>query len=329
MSANRKKLLFIAGLSVLLMVIILAGLMIKNVNRVSTDDAYIEGRVHSVASRVGGTVIKLHIDDNQSVKKGELLLEIDPADYELKVNQAQADLNAEKARLLDAEASIKTAMANIRIQTVTLNQASIDKKRAGALYKEQVITKEKNERASTAYNLAAAQLKAAAQGLQKARSVKTLQESVIKEKEAALNIAKLNLGYTRVYSPSDGYVTRKSVETGNQIQSGQPLMAVVALDDIWVVANFKETQLRKMKPGQEALIQVDTFPGQVFRGKVDSIMAGTGAFFSLFPPENALGNYVKVVQRVPVKIVLDKAADKRHVLRIGMSCMSTVITRNE
>ncbi|HTZ11015.1 MAG TPA: efflux RND transporter periplasmic adaptor subunit, partial [Candidatus Margulisiibacteriota bacterium] len=127
----------------------------------------------------------------------------------------------------------------------------------------------------------------------------------------------------------DGYVTKKSVEVGNQIQPGQPLMAVIALDDIWVVANYKETQLKNVHPGQRVKIQVDTYPGKTFTGKVNSIMAGTGAAFSLFPPENALGNYVKVVQRVPVKIVLDKAANNEHVLRIGMSCTSTIILKDE
>ena len=140
-------------------------------------------------------------------------------------------------------------------------------------------------------------------------------------------MAELNLSYTKICAPSDGYITRKSVEAGNQIQPGQPLMAVVALDDIWIVANYKETQLKNVKPGQRVKIKVDTYPGRIFTGKVDSIMAGTGAVFSLFPPENALGNYVKVVQRVPVKIVLDKEANKENILRIGMSVIPTVYVR--
>ena len=125
------------------------------------------------------------------------------------------------------------------------------------------------------------------------------------------------------------HVTKKSVEAGNQIQAGQPLMAVVALEDIWIIANFKETQLRSVKPGQRVLIKIDTYAGKVFEGKVESIMAGTGAAFSLFPPENALGNYVKVVQRIPVKIVFDKTTDARHILRIGMSCVPTIVTHDE
>jgi membrane fusion protein (multidrug efflux system) len=153
------------------------------------------------------------------------------------------------------------------------------------------------------------------------------QISTIKEKEAKKDAAQLNYSYTKIYAPVDGYVTKKSVEIGNQIQAGQPVMAVVPLNvgDIYITANYKETQLAKVKPGQKVEFKVDTYPGRKFTGKVDSIMSGTGAIFSLFPPENATGNYVKVVQRIPVKIVLDKDTDKDHILRIGMSVVPTII----
>jgi membrane fusion protein (multidrug efflux system) len=140
-----------------------------------------------------------------------------------------------------------------------------------------------------------------------------------------LKAEELNLSYTKISAPADGRVTKKSVEIGNQVQTGQPLMAVVPLDDVYVVANYKETQLEKIKPGQKVEIKVDSYPSKTFYGKVDSIMAGTGAVFSLFPPENATGNYVKVVQRIPVKILLDKDTDRQHILRIGMSVEPTVV----
>jgi len=326
---KRAKLITVAVITVICIVAITGIILFLNFYRVNTDDAYIEGRIHSIAAKISGTMLKLYIDDNQSVKKGDLLLEIDPVDYEVKVNEAQAALDAEKARLLDAEAGIKTAMANLQIQEVSLNQAVLDKNRADALYKENVVTKERHEKVLTAYNLAVAQLSAAKEQLEKSKSSSELEKSLIKQKEASLQTDKLNLSYTKIYAPTDGYITKKSVETGNQIQAGQPLMAVVALDDIWVVANYKETQLKNVRPGQRVLIRIDTYPGKLFFGKVDSIMAGTGAVFSLFPPENALGNYVKVVQRIPVKIVFDKSADKEHILRIGMSCIPTIITKNE
>jgi len=151
---------------------------------------------------------------------------------------------------------------------------------------------------------------------------------LVKQGEAVLDSARLNFGYTKIYAPTDGYVTKKSVEVGNQIQPGQPLMAVVPLNDIYVTANYKETQLEKVRPGQKVDITVDTYPGKVFKGKVDSIMAGTGSVFSLFPPENATGNYVKVVQRIPVKIVFDQDTDPQHVLRMGMSVEPTVVIKD-
>ena len=284
-NASKKKKLIIALIAGLVLGgAFLAAYIIANFTRISTDDAYITGRIHNIAPKIPGTIKAVHVEDNQSVKKGDLLVEIDPVDYELKVNEARATVGVREA---------------------TFDQAARDKKRAEALYKDEVFSKERYENTSTAYSLAKAQLKAA---------------------RAQLKIAQQNLEYTTIYAPSDGYVTSKAVEEGNQAQPGQSLLAVVALHDIWVVANYKETQLKNVRPGQRAQIKVDTYPGKAFTGKVDSIMAGTGAAFSLFPPENALGNYVKVVQRIPVKIVFDKNTDKDQALRIGMSCVPTIIT---
>ncbi|MCX5712031.1 MAG: HlyD family secretion protein, partial [Candidatus Omnitrophica bacterium] len=259
----------------------------RNLNRETTDDAYIDGRIHTIASKVTGTVLKVNVEDNQLAKKGDLLVEIDPVDFNLKVNEAAANLEVRKA---------------------TLEQSVRDRDRAESLFNGKVIPKEKYEFALTAYNLAKAQVDAA---------------------EQQFAISKQNLQYAKIYSPVDGYVTKKSVEVGNQIKNEQPLMAIIGLDDIWLTANFKETQLKNVKKGQRVSIKVDTYPGKLFTGRVDSIMAGTGAAFSLFPPENALGNYVKVVQRIPVKIAFDKNTDQEHVLRIGMSCVPSIITKNE
>ena len=282
---KNKKLINLAGSLAAIGVISLAVYLAAGLSRVSTDDAYVTGRVHSIAPKISGSIKMVHIADNQIVKKGDLLIEIDPVDYELKANEAGATHELQKANF---------------------EQASRDKDRAVNLYNDKVFAKERYEKTVTLYDLANAQQKAAGEHFK---------------------IAKQNLEYTKIYSPSDGYVTNKSVEEGNQVQPGQPLMAIVALNDIWVVANYKETQLKNVRPGQPARIKVDTYPGKVFNGKVDSIMAGTGAAFSLFPPENALGNYVKVVQRIPVKIVFDNSADEKHTLRIGMSCVPTIITK--
>ena len=283
-ASKKKKLIvfLIAGLAVA--GVFLTVYIIKGFTRIGTDDAYITGRIHNIAPKIPGTIKTVRVEDNQSVRKGDVIVEIDPVDYELKVNEARA-------------------VAGVR--EATFEQAERDKKRAEALYKDEVFSKEKYENATTAYSLARAQLKAA---------------------RAQLKIAQQNLEYTKICAPSDGYVTSKAVEEGNQVQPGQPLLAVVALHDIWIVANYKETQLKNVRPGQRVQIKVDTYPNKVFLGRVDSIMAGTGAAFSLFPPENALGNYVKVVQRIPVKIVFDKTADDGQALRIGMSCVPTIIT---
>lgn len=320
---------------------------------ITTDDAFVDGYIHTIAPKVSGTVKTIYVRDNQPVKKGDLLLEIDPADFDVKVSEASSGLNAERARLLETEARIEaskkrlseliTAMeaskANFELQEANLKQAEQDMKRAESLYREEIIPKERYEKTMTAYKVAVAQVKAAKEQLRQAEMAlqtqkaivkqaeasKRTQLSAIKQKEALLKEAELNYSYTKIYAPSDGYVTKKSVEIGNQIKAGQPLMSVVSLDDVYVVANYKETQLEKIRTGQKVKIKVDTYPKKVFWGKVESIMAGTGASFSLFPPENATGNYVKVVQRIPVKILLDKDTDREHILRIGMSVVPTVI----
>jgi len=285
---NRKKIVMVlAGMAAIPLVIVFAVQTVKGFSRITTDDAYVEGRVHTIASRIGGTVKLVHVADNQVVEKGELLLEIDPVDYELKLSEAQASLDVKQA---------------------VLEQAVRDRSRAQALFSQQIFPRERYENACTALNLARAQLKAA---------------------DAQLRIARRNLDYTRIYASTGGSVTKKSVEAGNQVQPGQPLMALVDTKDVWVTANYKETQLRNVKVGQQAEIRVDTYPGSVFTGRVESIMAGTGAAFSLFPPENALGSYVKVVQRIPVKIVFDTGACGPNKLHIGMSCIPTILTKDE
>ncbi len=320
---------------------------------ITTDDAFIDGRIHLVASKVPGTVKIIYVKDNQFVKTNDLILEIDPIDYDVKVREAQADLEAEKAklsvirdgvetvkkRLSEIIASLEAARANLELQEANLRQAEIDLKRTEFLLQKQVIPREQYDKAKTAYEVAVAQVKAAREQIKQFEaSIETQralikqtesgippQEAQIKQKEVTLKGAELNKDYTKIFAPSEGYIAKRTVEVGNQIQAGQPLMAVVPLDDIWITANYKETQLEKVKPGQKVTIKVDTYPGKVFYGKVESVMAGTGAVFSLFPPENATGNFVKVVQRIPVKITLNQETDPNHTLRIGMSVIPTIL----
>lgn len=294
---------------------------------ISTDDAFIDGNIHTIAAKISGTVRNIAVADNQHVKEGDLLLEIDPADYSVRYREASSAVHAEKAKLSEAETRIEAAKANLELQRANLKLAEIEKARSENLYQKEVLPRDRYDRAMTAYEVAAAQVKAAEEQLRSAESQKLTQRSTIRQKEATAALAELNYQYTKVYAPAAGYVTKKSVQVGNQIQAGQPLMAVVGLHDIWVTANYKETQMGNIRPGQAVKMKVDSYPGRTFTGKVDSIMAGTGVTFSLFPPENATGNYVKVVQRIPVKIVFDEGADKEHVLRIGMSVEPTVIVK--
>lgn len=357
-NSKRKKISVIVFIAIALVGVVVVYFYLRyKATHITTDDAYIEGHIHTIASKISGTVKGIYVEDNQPVKKGEILLEIDPVDYDVKVKEAASVLNKEKAKLVEIDARIeaskrqlselnatmKATMANLELQEANLKLAEIDFKRAEKLYEKEAIPKERYDNAKTGYEVATSRVKAAAEQLKQSEMAVETQKalikqseasrpsqlSVIKEKEAVLSAAELNYGYTKLPAPSDGYVTKKSVEIGNQIQAGQPLMAVVPLNDIWITANYKETQLEKVRPGQKVKIKVDMYPGKVFNGKVDSIMAGSGAVFSLFPPENATGNYVKVVQRIPIKILLDKNTDPHHVLRIGMSVVPTILVKDE
>ncbi len=324
-------------------------------SHITTDDAFIDGHIHDVAAKIPGTVKAVFVEANQYVKAGDLLVEIDPTDYDVRVGETGSSLSAEKSRESEYSAQVETnrkqlsemqyrvaaAEANLHLQEAKLQQAELDRKRAENLVQKEAISRERADQAKTAYDVAAAQVKAAKDQLEQAEAAIETQQEVIrhaelalrtqdatvKQREATLKAAELNRGYTKIYAPVDGFVTKKSVEVGNQVQPGQPLMAVVPLDNIYVVANYKETEIEKIKAGLKVDVHVDTYPGKVFPGKVDSIMAGTGAVFSLFPPENATGNYVKVVQRIPVKIILAKNADPQHMLRVGMSVVPTIILK--
>jgi membrane fusion protein, multidrug efflux system len=294
---------------------------------ISTDDAFIDGNIHTIAPKINGTVIAIAVADNQAVKKGDLLIEIDPIDYTVRLREASSAVSAERAKLSEAETRIAATRANLELQRANFKLAEIEKNRAENLYQKEVYSRDQYDRAMTAYDVGAAQVKAAEEQLRSTEAQKLTQISTIKQKEATAAMADLNYQYTKIFAPVDGYVTKKSVQIGNQVQSGQPLMAVVGLNDIWVTANFKETQMEYIRPGQTVQFTADSYPDKTFRGKVDSIMAGTGVTFSLFPPENATGNYVKVVQRIPVKIVLDEGTDNNHILRIGMSVEPTVLAK--
>ncbi|MBT1075443.1 HlyD family secretion protein [Geobacter grbiciae] len=324
-----------AGIIILLVILIglFMGLrwVVRSKTHIATDNAFVEAHIHAVSPRVSGTVTAVPVQDNQFVKKGETLVELDPTDYEVRVRVAAADLDMARNETSGDYAQVEAARATVSHARARLDQAELDLRRGSALFTKEVIPREQLDRLETARRVAAAQLREAEEGVRKAQAELGLagtggKEARVAQREAKLREVSLSLSYTRIVAPVDGYVTRKSVETGSTVQAGQPLMAVVALDDTWVTANYKESQLTHMKPGQKVEFTVDAYPARTFTGRVESIMAGTGAAFSLLPPENATGNYVKVVQRVPVKIVVDPGSDPQHLLRVGMSVVPTVNT---
>jgi len=333
-NGKRKRAAFI--LLILLLTACFFGLQlwVKSKTHVETDNAFIESHVYTISSRVPGNVLKVMVQDNQSVKKGDLLVELDEADFQLRVRNATAQLNIAKNETSSTYALADAAKAALNSDRAKLEQADLDLQRGRTLYKKEVIAKEQLDRLETARKVAAAKLAETEGSVRRALALLGLtgtgaKDATISRKEAELDENKRNLSYTKINAPADGFITKKSVEQGNNIQAGQPLMALVALNGSWVTANYKEGQLTYVRPGQKVEFKVDTYPGITFTGKVDSIMAGTGAAFSLLPPENATGNYIKVVQRIPVKILIDSSSDPKHLLRVGMSVVPTILTERK
>lgn len=274
----------------------------------STDDAFVEGHIVTVAPRVSGPVEKLYIEDNKEVKKGDLLLEIDPKDYETKLKQSKAKLEEAKAALINANNQVEKTFSQ-------LDFAKNDYTRYSQMYSKGISSTQDYDEAKTKLTTAQAENKSAV------AKYKELKAS-IKKLEAEVEENELNLSYTKIYASQDGKITHRTVEQGNYVQIAQPLFAI-AQDDVWIVANFKETQVANMKKGQSVKIKIDAFGRKKFNGKVDSIQMASGAKASLFPPENAVGSYVKIVQRIPVKIVFTDDISQMNIIP-GMSVVPTV-----
>ncbi|HEX2770549.1 MAG TPA: HlyD family secretion protein [Geobacteraceae bacterium] len=324
-----------AGIILMLLVVVgvVSGfwLWCKSKTHVMTDNAFIESHIYSISARVPGTVAQVPVIDNQPVKIGDLLVEMDANDYRTRMQNATAQLDVARNETSGNYAQVDAARAALNSDKAKLEQAEMDLARGKALFKKEVIPKEQLDRLETARKIAAAKLIETEGSVRRALAILGLtgaggKDAQIDRKKAELEESRLNLSYTRIYAPADGNITRKSVEPGNNIQAGQPLMALVALNEAWITANYKERQLTHLAPGQKVEFKVDAFPGRKFTGVVDSIMAGTGAAFSLLPPENATGNYVKVVQRIPVKILINKESDPQHLLRVGMSVVPSILT---
>ncbi len=377
---NRSRMAFV-GVLVLVAALVGGGFAWWHLSgRISTDDAQVEGDLNPIASRVGGTIAKVLVRENDNVKAGTLLVQIDPRDFEIAVSKAQADLAeaeanargahsnlpvasaASSSRLSMAASQLAGAQARLASTKAKLEEAKANSVRArqDLARAETLIAKDEiaqrdydaavaaaaamkasQDAAEAAVHEAAGGIDAARAGLADARTAPQQNEIAsaradstdarIAQAQSALRKAELDLEYCSVKAPVDGVVTRKSIEPGQVIAAGQPLLSLVSLDDVWVVANFKESQLGKLRVGQRVEIEVDAYGGKSWPGHVESISAATGSRFSLLPPENATGNFVKVVQRIPVKIAIDKNAAGEKAgespLRPGMSAVPTVFVR--
>jgi membrane fusion protein (multidrug efflux system) len=405
--ARHKKTLLIWAGGIVLVLLLVVGVryVIWSAHHEKTDDAYLAGHAHPVSARVTDTVERVLIDDNQHVVKGQALVILDPNDYQVKLDHAEAGLDAasrqadtaqaairstsqsataqttqaqgsigdakasiqaSKAAIIAAEAGVPRAEAQLNEANAKLQREETDLQRYQDLYRKEQVSKQTLDHQRASYQVAVA-ARAAAQeqvnqararliaaqqdavraeaqltksegGLQSAQATRLethvregqfeAAQAAVAQARAALEDAKLQLSYTIIKAPVNGRVGKKSVEAGQRVQVGQPLMAIVE-DQPWVVANFKETQLEKMRAGQHVEVEIDAFPKRKFRGHVDSLAPGSGNEFALLPPDNATGNFTKIVQRIPVKIVLDQDSTRgyENLISPGMSAVVTVATR--
>ncbi|HJO92324.1 MAG TPA: HlyD family secretion protein [Victivallales bacterium] len=281
---------------------------------VSTDDAFIGGQPVYISPQISGNVKKIFITNNEHVKAGQLLLEIDPKPFDLNLEQAKAQVEVTKSKLLSAEAEYMIAVDAQNTAAVDMHRNQI--LMAGTMTGS-AISQEKFEHSISIYEATVSGVKMKSAAILLAKS--NLKKAIVK-----LEQAKLNLSYTKIYAPINGNITRKKINLGSYVTQGKPILALVS-DNKWINANFKETQLTHMKVGQPVNIYIDAYPGITFKGHIQSLQSGTGAEFSLLPPENATGNFVKVVQRVPVKIVFNKMPNPmKYFLALGMSVTPTV-----
>jgi len=307
-----------------------------------TDDAYVEAHIVSIMPKLPAYVSTLLIDDNTRVKAGDLLLELDARDYLVESNIALAGLKVAESKLNEARSAVSVAMANadearanVGLAQSSATLAASDLKRLLAVSDSRAVSSEKLDAAQAAADgtqatLQAARMKAASTATQVelAQAEAKTDGDLVEQAHALLDRAKLDLVYTKIFAPVSGVVASKSVEAGDYVQPGQLLFSIVP-DDLYVIANYKETQLKRMRPGQKAVVRVDAFPNARLQGHIESIQRGTGSRFALLPPENATGNFIKVVQRVPVKIVFDRPDEVSPYLSPGMSLETRVYFSEE
>ena len=307
-------------ITLVLVICLLIGAGIYLINEMkyqSTDDAYVETTTVNVSPKVSGQIEEVYVKDNQFVKEGDLVAIIDDADYKVKLEQADANYEKLKFDQNNAQANLTASQSNIDLAKKDLDRYTV-------LYEQGAVSKQTLDAAQVKYDSAKAGLTQAQQALFSSNNGTTVADANLRTAKAAKDKATLDLSYTRIYAPQSGTVSSRRVEKGMYVTAGSPLFTLVP-EDVWVVANFKENQLKGMKPGQPVDIKIDTYPNHIFKGKIDSIQRASGAKSSLFPPENAVGSFVKIVQRIPVKIIFTEEIDKdQYTIVPGMSVVPRV-----
>lgn len=297
---------------------------------IETSDAYLHAYSVRISPQVEGRVLQVPVKDQEHVKQGQLLLEIDPAPFKIAVEQAQAQLDLAKQQAAAAQAAVDAANAQVDRRQALLKNARSDAKRTLTLVRKGTLSQSQGDNAKAALKEAQANLDAAQADLRQAQKqlgAPGAQNARIRAAAAALDKAKLDLSYTRIDAPAAGIVSQITVRPGDMVQPGQALFPLVEDQSYWVDANYKETDLKRIQPGQPAKINIDMYPDKTFHGTVDSISPASGTAFSLLPPENATGNWVKVTQRFPVRVrILND--DPNHPLRVGATCAVTIDTSN-
>jgi membrane fusion protein (multidrug efflux system) len=317
------------------------GLYTFGLSHVGTDNAQIDGHIDPVIPRIGGYVTAVAANENDMVREGATIVQIDSRELELKlanaevaVRSAEVALQTAQAGEHNAQAALAVAQANVRTATVTFDRTAADLARDRSLVAGGVITQQQFDASKSAHDAASAQLETARRQVAVAEAQVEVARSGVQSARSGLDarrndvdFARLQLTYAKIDAPATGKISKKSVEVGQYVQAGQPLLAITEDSTLWVTANFKETDMEQIRPGEPVEIEVDGYPGVTFGGRVESIAAATGARFSLLPPDNATGNYVKVTQKIPVKIAIVETPAGDHPLRPGMSANVTVTTK--
>ncbi len=342
MSRGKRLLYWFVGLLVLA-VLVTAGVLywLHSRHYETTDDAYIDGNISQVSAQIGGRVVRIAFADNQEVRAGQVLVELDPRDFQVRLDQArsqrtqaQAQAAQARAQLALQQANLDQAQANVRVTEADLGQAQADLARYRAI-DPKAITRQQLDNQGAATKSASAKLDANRQAVAGARAqieaqraMVAAQDAAVQQAEVAVRNAELQLSYTTLLAPADGQATKRTVEMGNYVNPGQSLLAVVQ-DAMWVTANFKETQLAAMQPGQYVRIRVDACPDVDLDARVGSFQGGSGQIFSSLPAENATGNFVKVVQRLPVRVNFDDPVQAQEKCRMapGLSVSPRVTVR--